>query len=340
MIQCKNWPRRAPIDLFVFYIIIKYRLYFNYCMDIFEITHLLKKNPPRSYWEIQDFIKRTSKELALNLVDNKYELGYEIITNELIDQLSDRIIRWLATKDTLTVMEVGAWNGRLAFNLQQKLNTKAPGKIHVVAIDNNKEFWAEKFFSIDNTTFEKSVDRYKPDIIVCSWMPQHVTPTLVDQWSHLFELEDYARYKKQALDNIKNPAYREQTSARRTYPNLLEYILIWPIHSCGDGSLSYWVKKLPPKVYDPSSMQRRANTEDIEREEKPVFHVDGFLREELIDVLNLNIFDFLVWKKFTQSSSTTHSFVNINFLDPKELQRLNSLHDKLMYDQKHRFANK
>ncbi len=41
-------------------------------------------------------------------------------------------------------------------------------------------------------------------------------------------------------------------------------------------------------------MQRRANTEDIEREEKPVFHVDGFLREELIDVLNLNIFDFLV----------------------------------------------
>ncbi|MBP7061757.1 hypothetical protein KBA84_02910 [Patescibacteria group bacterium] len=68
---------------------------------------MLKKNPPRSYWEIQDFIKRTSKELALNLVDNKYELGYEIITNELIDQLSDRIIRWLATKDTLTVMEVG-----------------------------------------------------------------------------------------------------------------------------------------------------------------------------------------------------------------------------------------
>lgn len=77
-------------------------------MDIFEITHLLKKNTPRSYWEIQDFIKRTSKELALNLVDNKYELGYEIITNELIDQLSNRIIRWLETKDTLTVMEVGA----------------------------------------------------------------------------------------------------------------------------------------------------------------------------------------------------------------------------------------
>lgn len=57
-------------------------------------------------------------------------------------------------------------------------------------------------------------------------MPQYVTPTLVDQWSHLFALEDYARYKQQALDNMKNPAYREQTNVRRTYPHLLEYILL------------------------------------------------------------------------------------------------------------------
>lgn len=77
-------------------------------MDIFEITQLLKKNPPRSYWEIQDFLKRTSKELSLNLVNNKHEFGYEIITDELIDKLSNRIVRRLEIKDTLTVMEVGA----------------------------------------------------------------------------------------------------------------------------------------------------------------------------------------------------------------------------------------
>lgn len=59
-----------------------------------------------------------------------------------------------------------------------------------------------------------------------SWMPQHVTPTLVDKWSHFFGLEDYTRYKNQALNNIKNPEYKEQTSTRRKHANLLEYILI------------------------------------------------------------------------------------------------------------------
>lgn len=86
-------------------------------------------------------------------------------------------------------------------------------------------------------------------------------------------------------------------------------------------------------------MHRRPKTEEIIREEKPVFHQDGFLREELIDVLNLNIFDFLESKNFIESTSSTHSFVNIKFLHPQELYRLNNLHDKLMDDQKRRFAN-
>lgn len=309
-------------------------------MDIFEMTNLLKKNPPRSYWEIKDFIKRTSTELALTLSDNRYDFGYEIITEELVNQLSDRIVKWLPIKDKLTVMEVGAWNGRLALNLQKKLDTKAPGKINVVAIDNNREHWGEKIFPIDNTTFAKSAHTYKPDIVVCSRMPQYITPELIDKWRHLFLPDEYIRYKKQAINDIKDPSYVEQTKEWRKYPGLLEYILVGPMHSCGDGKLSYGVKEFPPRVYDPSTMQRGAKTAEIEREEKPVFHTDWFLREELTNVLNLNIFDFLEWKKFTDSSSSTHSFVNVKYVDRNELDRLNGLHDKLMLEQKQRFANK
>lgn len=121
---------------------------------------------------------------------------YEFLTAEYVSGLSAylttrqlQIQRQVAedgngtTKKTVTVLEVGAGNGRLSHFLRRKL--KAPsastslGTFQVVATDSGG--WklkgadalsaVEDFVPVEKLGFEAALAKYNPDVVLVSWMP-------------------------------------------------------------------------------------------------------------------------------------------------------------------------
>jgi len=87
------------------------------------------------------------------------------------DYLSQRAEALGASEDSpVTILEVGAGNGRLSHFLQQKLEAKLPGKVKVVATDSGE--WSLKTaFPVETIGHREALEKYKPKIVVFSWMP-------------------------------------------------------------------------------------------------------------------------------------------------------------------------
>ncbi len=103
---------------------------------------------------------------------------FEFFNEGYINALGDYIINRLMKMQDLnnkpfTVLEIGAGDGRLAHFLQKKLNDEMPDKIKVVASDTGS--WKiEPTFPVENLSNREALENYKPQIVICSWMPPNV----------------------------------------------------------------------------------------------------------------------------------------------------------------------
>lgn len=108
--------------------------------------------------------------------ENKEEPVFEFLNEEFITAFSNYLVQRVgglgAPEDSpITILEVGAGNGRLAHFLQQKLEAKLPGKVKVVAIDSNNEWSLKPAFPVEKIDHKTALQKYKPKIVIFSWMP-------------------------------------------------------------------------------------------------------------------------------------------------------------------------
>lgn len=100
---------------------------------------------------------------------------YEFLNAEFItafsNYLAQRVKNLGASEDSpVTILEVGAGNGRLSHFIQQRLAAMLPGKVKVVATDSGK--WGLKTaFPVEAIGHKEALGKYEPNIVIFSWMP-------------------------------------------------------------------------------------------------------------------------------------------------------------------------
>jgi len=100
---------------------------------------------------------------------------FEFLNEEFINAfsvyLSSRIESLGASENSpITILEVGAGNGRLSHFLRQKLEMLFPGKIKVIATDSG-EWELKTSFPVETIGHKEALQKYQPQIVIFSWMP-------------------------------------------------------------------------------------------------------------------------------------------------------------------------
>lgn len=119
---------------------------------------------------------------------------YEFINDEYVKALSDYFtqrftgLRVLSDKP-ITILEVGAGDGRLSHFLRQKLEQTGDRLVRVVASDahlskETNPYNVEPLFPVEHMSFEDALKRFNPDIVLSSWMPY------MDDWTPAFRASD------------------------------------------------------------------------------------------------------------------------------------------------------
>lgn len=110
-----------------------------------------------------------------NFLFNEENPVFELLNKEFIDAFGDYLIQRVENfsvteNEPLTILEVGAGNGRLTYFLQQKFEQKIPGKVKIVATDSGA--WELKaFFPVEQLNHKEALEKYQPKIVIFSWMP-------------------------------------------------------------------------------------------------------------------------------------------------------------------------
>lgn len=111
-------------------------------------------------------------------------MGHEILSQEYVAALSNYLAKRTidlnrSKENPLIILETGAGNGRLSHFLRQMLSKKTPGRFSLIAVDNGS--WnIPPRFPIQRLNNEEAIERYKPAIIITSWMPNG------DDWTALY----------------------------------------------------------------------------------------------------------------------------------------------------------
>jgi hypothetical protein len=181
---------------------------FLYLPKFRDILNAFESNEPGEHYDKKEWI---------NFCFNKDNPVFEFLNEEFIEDFSnyliERINKLESIKDKpIIILEIGAGNGRLTHFLQQKMELKIPGKVKIIASDNGS--WKLKtIFPVEVLQNHRmAVEKFKPKIILFSWIPGND-------------------------DNI--------TADFRRDKNVSEYILIGPKDNgeiCGDDWLT-WGKR-------------------------------------------------------------------------------------------------
>lgn len=99
---------------------------------------------------------------------------FEFLNQEYIEALANyleqRTKELKATRDeSVIILEVGAGDGRLAHFLEQELNEKGLD-VKMIATDNGEK-GIKPVFPVERLNYKEALQKYKPTIVICSWMP-------------------------------------------------------------------------------------------------------------------------------------------------------------------------
>jgi hypothetical protein len=100
---------------------------------------------------------------------------YEFINEEFLeafcDYLTQRIEELREIKDDFVqIVEIGAGNGRLSHFIRQRLGERVLEKVKIMAVDSGT--WNIKpSFPVDQVDHKTALEKYKPHIVIFSWMP-------------------------------------------------------------------------------------------------------------------------------------------------------------------------
>ncbi|MEA1936861.1 MAG: hypothetical protein U9N04_01995 [Patescibacteria group bacterium] len=190
---------------------------------------------------------RASEELSRFCKKDENDPIYEFVTEELLEGLSDRIIKAVENfdkkeEDPVIVLEVGGGDGKLGYNLQKYCDKKLPDKIKVIVIDKSPRN-QNHLDIVEKIDSENAIGKYNPDIVIMSWMPFEVD--LTEDW--------------------------------RNCKNVKEYILVGETDDgcCGHETLTWGTKPYYPYDWD----EENPGKEFIAPHKK-----DGFEREDLSDI--------------------------------------------------------
>lgn len=100
---------------------------------------------------------------------------FEIWTQEYIhalgSYLAQRVEELGGTEENPTVvLEVGAGDGRLTYFLQREMDELMPGKVKIVASDSG-DWGITPDFPVETISHKEALEKYKPNIVIFSWMP-------------------------------------------------------------------------------------------------------------------------------------------------------------------------
>jgi hypothetical protein len=119
-----------------------------------------------------------------NFCDKENDPVFELWTKEYIQAFSDYLSQ--RAKDLggkkekpISILEVGAGNGKLTHFLNREFERKKIENIKIIATDSGE--WMEPrkgkwikitpHFPVEILDYKEALKEYKPDIVVCSWMP-------------------------------------------------------------------------------------------------------------------------------------------------------------------------
>jgi hypothetical protein len=189
----------------------------------------IKALPKYWNWSHDDFIHH-----------NPLWTPFQILNDEFISSLSKEILDIIKNllKPNITILEVGAWNGRLTYFLRKNLVRKnIKKKVALIATDNHSRFDAEDpyiyvrkihWIPVKEYDIKKSIEKYNPNIIISSWMPDNI------DWT-----EDFRNNESiQSFILIWNP---EECGNRESWSNCQKFqwqeiIIKWNI--CWQDNLS------------------------------------------------------------------------------------------------------
>ncbi len=114
---------------------------------------------------------------------------YELFTQEQIKALSSYFVERradLAIDDgqPITILEVGAGNGKLSHFLKQQLDKVAPDKFRVIATDSGEWDLDSSGFPVEQLDYPDAITKYNPTVVVSSWMPHG------EDWTPAFRESD------------------------------------------------------------------------------------------------------------------------------------------------------
>jgi hypothetical protein len=144
------------------------------------------------------------------------KMGHEVLNKEFIEELSNylttRIAQYQKDDQPITILEVGAGNGRMGRFLKERLNTLSPDKFQYIATNlKDKKYDRKAAFQVEEIDYKEALKKFSPTIVIASWMP----------------------YRK------------DWTADFRRTPSVKEYILIGERESTGHDSLTWGDEHLP-----------------------------------------------------------------------------------------------
>jgi hypothetical protein len=100
-----------------------------------------------------------------------FELWNEEYLNAFSDYFVGRAEEHNASEEKpLVILEIGAGNGRLSHFLRGKLQKKIPKIVKVIATDSG-DWGLKSDFPVEQLKHDEAMEKYKPDIVIVSWMP-------------------------------------------------------------------------------------------------------------------------------------------------------------------------
>ena len=142
----------------------------------------------------------------LELIDDPRRRVFEFLTKEYVNALSGYLSQRAfelggTPENPITILEVGAGNGRLSHFLTQSLAERSEGRVKLIAVDSG-EWELDSSFPVERLDHHAALSKYQPQMVIFSWMPPN---------------QDYTRDFRQA-------------------PSVQEYVLIGEAdqNTCGD----------------------------------------------------------------------------------------------------------